>query len=201
MVDASGNIGNRPNGRGSLRGILWLMLADFAISLAGGCFFTMENDFLKEGQLEGGPDLTGTWSSPAVEDGAGFTVSKTEFGNSFAVKEESEWTFLATIERLEGDLFIVQLRAKGMEQDDGYKAYLILGGLTPDRITLYPFKDLSPALRKLAEANGVTITKDEGSDETDLPIAKYGTGQGLIAFFRELAKLPERGEPIVLTKK
>ncbi|MDR2340354.1 MAG: hypothetical protein LBF40_09540 [Deltaproteobacteria bacterium] len=209
MGMASKNTNTCQNRRGARRGILWLTLAAFAVSLASGCLFEMDKPFLKEGRAESGgiPDIAGSWADE--EEGETLTITKTEFGNTFEVtNDEIGEVLLATLERLEDNLFIVQLREKDEDKDKDKEGRFEIGvgEVTPNRIAVYVFqKDLKnniTALLELAEANGVTIAFNPSDYDNliSLRITDYKTEQGLIAFFRELPGLSWREEH-VLTRK
>ncbi|MDR2340351.1 MAG: hypothetical protein LBF40_09525 [Deltaproteobacteria bacterium] len=216
MAEANDNTKNRPNGRKIRWGILWLILAAFAVSLASGCLFVMDKPFLKEGQAESGviPDVAGIWANEEIRQT--YTITKTEFSNTFKVTDvDTEDVLLATLERLEDNLFIVQLRPNDKDKDEDrdkdedkdkeVRFTISVAEVSPNRIVLYVFqkdlKDNITALLELAEANGVTIAKAEDYDTPiNMHITDYKTEQGLIAFFRELPGLTWRGD-FVLTRK
>ncbi|MDR2340350.1 MAG: hypothetical protein LBF40_09520 [Deltaproteobacteria bacterium] len=174
------------------RGILWLILAAFAVSLAGGCVLTMRQPFLKERKLDKGiiPDISGRWTD---QEGATLTITKTEFTNTFeATGTNPNEVIRVSVERLDDTKFIVQLKPKGPEVE-GEGVFLTVGEVSPKRLVLYFFKDNLPVLQEKAKANGVTISG------VGL-ITKYETAQGIIAFFREMAVTPGHVD-FVITKK
>jgi hypothetical protein len=143
-----------------------------------GCVLTMPDPLLQKRDPGAGiiPVLKGKWRD---SEGATLTIKPTSFPNTFTLESTSrDGDLTVTMERLNESHYILQVEPK-----DSQGVFLTVGEVTEKRINVYLYPEALDDIRKLGDKHGITIT------ENGL-ITGYKDSKEVVAFFRELAFLP-----------
>ncbi|MDR2354506.1 MAG: hypothetical protein LBF22_15395 [Deltaproteobacteria bacterium] len=170
------------------RGYLVILLGTVILGLSG-CVLSMPDPLLKSRTLAKGvipTSIVGVWLD---SERSAFRIQPTNFNNTYsAIPEKGGANLKLTFERLEDNLFIIQV-----EPDGSKGVFLTIGVIEPKVVTIYTYPDSLIEIQEIGTRNGVTIT-NEGL------ITKYETAQGVVKFFWELSALPGHKD-VPYTKK
>ena len=154
---------NAENNFENIAETVFFLLIALILPLSGlGCLpdpLTLDQPFLKEGNLADIPDLSGAWklASSTVEDD-NFTIERTDFNNTFIARNDN-FAIKIIIEPLGNDNFIAQFES--LATDNDIKPGLLLLKYTHKQAIFPEFALEFNVIKDLSAKYGITINDEE----------------------------------------